>query len=51
MINKLNANHLKKIDEKLMPVACHTERWWDWCLVEDEKKEIDQIFTYKVGKC
>ena len=26
-------------------------RWWDWCLSEDEKKEIDPIFTDTVEKC
>ena len=46
-----NIQHLKKIDEKLMPVAWHPKRWWDWCFPEDEKKEIDTIFTDKVGKC
>ena len=23
-----------------MPVAWHPKRWWDWCLPEDEKKDI-----------
>ena len=27
-----------------MPVAWHTNRWWDWCVSEDEKKEIDPMF-------
>ena len=27
-----------------MPVAWHPDRWWDWCISEDEKKEIDPIF-------
>ena len=34
-----------------MPVARHPKRWWDWCLSEDGKKEIDSILTDKVGKC
>ena len=25
-------------------MAWHTKRWWDWCVVEYEKKEIDPIF-------
>ena len=33
-----------------MPVAWHPTRWWDWCMSEDENKEIDPIFTDKVGK-
>ena len=27
-----------------MPVAWHPSRWWDWCVSEDEKKEIDPMF-------
>ena len=34
----------KDIREELMPVAWHPNRWWDWCMSEDEKKEIDPMF-------
>ena len=27
-----------------MPVACNLNRWWDWCMPEDEKEEIDPVF-------
>ena len=27
-----------------MSVACYSNRWWDWSVWEDEKKEIDPIF-------
>ena len=27
-----------QIKEELMPVAWHPNRWWNWCLPEDEKK-------------
>ena len=27
-----------------MPVAWHPNKWWDWCMSEDEKKEIDPVF-------
>ena len=27
-----------------MPEAWHPDRWWDWCMVEDEKKETDPMF-------
>ena len=27
-----------------MPVAWHPNRWWDWCLSEDDKKEVDPVF-------
>ena len=40
----------KDISKELMPVAWHPTKWWDQCISEDEKKEIDPIFTDKVGK-
>ena len=27
-----------------MAIAWHPSPWWDWCLPEDEKKEIETIF-------
>ena len=43
-----NANHGKKdVSKELMPVALHPTRWWDWCMLEDEKKEKVPIFTDK----
>ena len=32
-----------------MLVAWHSTRWWDWCVPEDEKKEVEQCFTDKAG--
>ena len=32
------------ISEELRPAAWHSERWWDFCVPEDEKNEIDPIF-------
>ena len=32
-----------------MLVAWHSTRWWDWCVLEDEKKEVEQFFTDKAG--
>ena len=26
-----------------MPVAWNPDRWWDWCISEDEKKEIVRV--------
>ena len=26
-----------------MPVAWNPNRWWDWCMSEDEKKEIEPM--------
>ena len=34
----------KELNEELMPVAWHPNRWWDWCVSENEKKEIDPMF-------
>ena len=34
----------KDISEELMTVTWHLNRWWDWCVSEDEKKEIDPTF-------
>ena len=49
--NLENAKHLRKdISKELVPIAWHPTKWWDWCIVEDEKKEIDSIFTDKVGR-
>ena len=28
-----------------MPIAWHLNRWWDCCMSEDEKKEIDPMFN------
>ena len=28
----------KELKGKLMPVVQHPNRWWDWCVSEDEKK-------------
>ena len=37
----------KDISKKLMPVAFHLSRGWDWCLPEDEKRDENTIFTDK----
>ena len=28
-----------------MPIARHPKKWWNLCISEDEKKEIQAIFT------
>ena len=33
------------ISEELMLIAWHPKRWWNFCVSEDEKKEIEPIFT------
>ena len=34
-----------KIKEELMSVAWHPDRWWNWCVPEDEKKEREKYFA------
>ena len=34
-----------------MPIAWHPKRWWNFCMSEDEKKEIEPIFTEELQKC
>ena len=44
-LNLKNAKNLKKkIREELMPIAWHPKRWQNFCMSEDEKKEIGPIF-------
>ena len=35
----------KIISEELMPIAWHFKRWRNFCMSEDQKKEIEPIFT------
>ena len=28
-----------------MPAAWHPKRWWNFCMSEDQKKDIETIFT------
>ena len=32
-----------KIKEESMAIAWHPNRWWDWCVPEDEKKETEEL--------
>ena len=34
-----------KIKEELMPVAWHPDRCWNWCVTEDEEKELEKYFA------
>ena len=34
----------KESIKELITIAWHPKRWWDWWMLEDEKKEIDPIF-------
>ena len=33
------------ITKALMPIAWHPKRWWNFYMSENEKKEIEPIFT------
>ena len=33
----------KELNEELMPIVWHPKRWWNICVSEDEKKEIELI--------
>ena len=45
ILNLRNTKNLKKISSELIPTAWHTKRWWDFCMSEVEKKEIEPFFT------
>ena len=34
-----------------MPVAWRPNRWWDWFMSDDEKKEIDPMSIKELQKC
>ena len=34
-----------KIYNEVLSVAWHPSRWWDWCMPEDEKKEISKLWS------
>ena len=50
VINLKNANHLKNITKELMPVAWHPTNGGIGACQKMTKKELDPIFTDKVGK-
>ena len=37
-------NYFKTLHEEVIQIAWHPDRWWDWCLTEDEKKEIQKLW-------
>ena len=40
----LNLKNTKHLNEELMLIVWHSNRWWDFCMSEDEKKRIDPMF-------
>ena len=43
ILNVKNAKHLKKIIEELISIA--SKRWRNFCISQDEKNEIQLVFT------
>ena len=35
----------KNIKKELIPITWHPDRYWDWGVPEDEKKELETYFT------
>ena len=35
----------KYVKKVLLPVAWHPSRYWDWCMDEDEKKTVEQLWN------
>ena len=29
--------------DELAPIAWHPDRWWDWCVDIEEKKELEKL--------
>ena len=46
-----NAKHLKNLNEELIAIESHPKKWWNVCMSEDEKKQIELIFTYQCFQC
>ena len=47
MMNKQRKVFKKEIIKELMVVAWQHTKWWDCCMSEVEKKEVEPIFTDK----
>ena len=45
VVNLKNTKHLKNGKRGKMTIAWHPKRCWNFCMTEDEKKEIEPIFT------
>ena len=47
ILNLKNVEHLQKKDlnEESTLTAWHPRRWWNLCMSEDNKKDLEPIFT------
>ena len=32
------------IKKELTPITWHPSRWWDWCVLKDDKKETEKLW-------
>ena len=37
-------NYFKTLHEEVIQIAWHPDRYWNWCISEDEKKEIEKLW-------
>ena len=44
IVNLSKIKHLENIDEELLPVALLPKRVRNWCMSNDEEKQIGSIF-------
>ena len=52
ILNLKSVKHLKKeLNEELMPIVWDPKRRQNFCISEDEKKEIEPVFTEGLCKC
>ena len=47
-LGTLNLKNAKHMNEELMLIVWHSNRWWDFCMSEDEKKRIDPMFIQEL---
>ena len=33
------------LKDELVPIAWHPDRWWDWCVDEDKKREAEKLWS------
>ena len=34
-----------KIKEEFIPITWHPSRWWDWCVLEYEKRDTEALWN------
>ena len=36
-------NYFKSLHEEIIPIGWHPDRYWNWCLTEDEKRDVMKL--------